>query len=152
MRPSTQFRLISQLSIFALASVTKGNDISFPLVGGPSIDPGLPGIPEASFAPGAGPASTTLRPHPVVQPSSLSLPPTTTTGFSSAFTSSFRESFSAFIPPSPLPIIPSNNIPANPDFFGLGDSFAAGIGASCGTIKLDDPSNGQCKKCMGGYP
>lgn len=41
-------------------------------------------------------------------------------------------------------------IPANRDFFGLGDSFAAGIGAHCGDILLDDPSNGECKKCEGG--
>ncbi|KAH8816524.1 pectate lyase superfamily protein-domain-containing protein [Xylogone sp. PMI_703] len=42
--------------------------------------------------------------------------------------------------------------PPNRNFFGLGDSFAAGIGASCGDILEDDPSNGDCKKCMGAYP
>jgi hypothetical protein len=33
--------------------------------------------------------------------------------------------------------------PDNPNFFGLGDSYAAGIGAHCGDILLDDPSNGE---------
>jgi hypothetical protein len=49
--------------------------------------------------------------------------------------------------------VPTNLVyPLEADFFGLGDSFAAGIGASCGTITLDDPSNGGCKKCQGAYP
>jgi hypothetical protein len=44
------------------------------------------------------------------------------------------------------------NYPDNRDFFGLGDSFAAGIGAHCGDILEDDPSGGDCKKCKGAYP
>lgn len=44
------------------------------------------------------------------------------------------------------------NYPDNRDFFGLGDSFVAGIGAHCRDILEDDPSGGDCKKCKGAYP
>ena len=136
---------------FALVSITiRGNVISFPLVSGPTLTSGLAGVPEASFAAGEGPSSTTYAPdevsQPLFQPSILS--PTTPT---LAFTSSIAASYSAMVMPTSVPG-PEVAPPANPDFFGLGDSFAAGIGASCGTITLDDPSNGDCKKCMGGYP
>ena len=45
------------------------------------------------------------------------------------------------------------NWPPYRNFFGLGDSYAAGIGASCGYVYTDDPSiyPGNCFKCQGAY-
>lgn len=42
--------------------------------------------------------------------------------------------------------------PPNRNFFGLGDSYAAGIGADCGDITEDEPKGGKCFKCKGAYP
>jgi hypothetical protein len=42
--------------------------------------------------------------------------------------------------------------PPDRNFFGLGDSFAAGIGASCGKITEDQPQGADCAKCQGAYP
>ncbi len=42
--------------------------------------------------------------------------------------------------------------PANRNFFGLGDSYAAGIGADCGDITEDQPQGAKCFKCKGAYP
>lgn len=127
---------------------------------GPSIgsaDP-FPGVPEASFAPGATFLSTSFAPHYVVEPTSLPNPTTlstvtaaaSSTSASSAFTDPIIADYSTTVYPDadPTPLV----FPSNPDFFGLGDSFAAGIGASCGSILIDDPSNGDCKKCQGAYP
>jgi hypothetical protein len=76
--------------------------------------------------------------------------PTTSPEPVSAFTDSIAPAYSTTTYPDsdPTPLV----FPPNPDFFGLGDSFAAGIGASCGSILIDDPSNGECKKCQGAYP
>ena len=42
--------------------------------------------------------------------------------------------------------------PSFPSFFALGDSFSAGIGASCGWIKDEFDAKGTCLKCNGSYP
>ena len=47
---------------------------------------------------------------------------------------------------------PWPNWPPHRNFFTLGDSYAAGIGASCGWVYKDDPKpNGGCLKCQGAY-
>jgi hypothetical protein len=42
--------------------------------------------------------------------------------------------------------------PSLPNFFALGDSFSAGIGANCGWVKDEFDEKGACLKCSGGYP
>lgn len=42
--------------------------------------------------------------------------------------------------------------PSPRNFYALGDSFSAGIGANCGWIKDEFDSKGACLKCDGGYP
>ncbi|KAL1904162.1 hypothetical protein Sste5344_010142 [Sporothrix stenoceras] len=41
--------------------------------------------------------------------------------------------------------------PDHRNFFGLGDSYASGIGADCGKITEDVPRGQDCSKCQGAY-
>ena len=46
----------------------------------------------------------------------------------------------------------STYFPTPKNFYALGDSYSAGIGANCGWVKDDFDLKGACLKCDGGYP